>query len=324
MSSDEQIDVEDVIESTSEVADVVESGSDSGQEQIDAASDDDEVVSESEESEDEKQQEAPQPAAVQAKAAPTPATSGPTQIKPAAASVAAPASSAPVVVSQQEAAESQDDDDVVEINSVCVLSQLRANSVYQHASRVFHWRDPVESGLVFAIVSFFYFLITFGEYSVVTLVSYLLLTGLLVSGLYVNGTLLYAAIKNKQPVHPFRHMIGRPISLSVEDAEPYVELVAILFNGFVSQITELYFCTNNVMSLLFVFVLSIVGGFGTVFSGPTLLFLVSLGFFVWPRLYEEKQSQIDQLVGVALGHVNQVVAQVQSKIPGAKKSTKIE
>jgi hypothetical protein len=52
---------------------------------------------------------------------------------------------------------------------------------------------------------------------------------------------------------------------------------------------------------------------------------VSLGFFVWPRLYEEKQREIDHLLGIAMGHVRQVLAQVQAKIPGAqKKSTKIE
>jgi Reticulon len=71
---------------------------------------------------------------------------------------------------------------------------------------VFHWRDPVESGLVFVIVCFFYCLLSFGEYSVITLVSYLLLTGLLVSGLYVNGTLLYASIQKKKAVHPFRYV----------------------------------------------------------------------------------------------------------------------
>jgi hypothetical protein len=48
------------------------------------------------------------------------------------------------------------------------------------------WTDLVKSGLIFAIGCFFFFLVIVGEYSVLTLTSYMALTVLTVSFVYLK------------------------------------------------------------------------------------------------------------------------------------------
>jgi threonine/homoserine efflux transporter RhtA len=40
---------------------------------------------------------------------------------------------------------------------------------------------------------------------------------------------------------------------------------------------------------------------------------------VWPRIYQEKQADIDRVYGIALAHLNQYYDLVISKLPLGKK-----
>jgi threonine/homoserine efflux transporter RhtA len=46
---------------------------------------------------------------------------------------------------------------------------------------------------------------------------------------------------------------------------------------------------------------------------------VFLAAFVWPRIYQEKQADIDRVYGIALAHLNQYYDLVISKLPLGKK-----
>ena len=68
-----------------------------------------------------------------------------------------------------------------------------------------HWNDPVQSALVFGIGNFFFFLITYGEYSVLTLFSYLALALIFVCGGYVYVTMLRAHFNKEKAENPFQY-----------------------------------------------------------------------------------------------------------------------
>ena len=72
-------------------------------------------------------------------------------------------------------------------------------------SALVHWNDPVQSALVFGIGNFFFFLITYGEYSVLTLFSYLALALIFVCGGYVYVTMLRAHFNKEKAENPFQY-----------------------------------------------------------------------------------------------------------------------
>jgi accessory gene regulator protein AgrB len=80
-------------------------------------------------------------------------------------------------------------------------------------SSILHWNDPVQSALLFGIGNFFFFLITYGDYTVLSLFAYLDLALLFVAGVYANGTLLRAYLKKEKYENPFSYVINLPLSM---------------------------------------------------------------------------------------------------------------
>ena len=64
--------------------------------------------------------------------------------------------------------------------------------------------------------------------------------------------------------------------------------------------------------MVYFYLAGVVGGW---FSGETVLYLTGLVAFVWPRLYEEKQKEIDQLYAIASAQIVQYYNLAISKIP---------
>jgi len=56
---------------------------------------------------------------------------------------------------------------------------------------------------------------------------------------------------------------------------------------------------------------------GDWFSGITLLYLGTLASFIWPRLYEEKKTEIDHWFNIALTEGDKYLQLALSKLPPA-------
>jgi len=196
---------------------------------------------------------------------------------------------------------------------------IKKNPLYSEASKVFHWRDPVRSGLLFGIFNFFFFLWTWGEYSLVTIVSYLLLTTLCICLGYANYVVLKASwLQGSREENPFsKRFKDANFHISREIVDQHVTTLIDLINTTVDQLRDVYFCTDNILSLRFALYFYLAATVGNWFSGATLLYLVTLGFFVWPRLYEEKQKEIDQFWGIAVSQCNTYYQLGISKLPPA-------
>jgi len=197
------------------------------------------------------------------------------------------------------------------------ISILRSNPLYTDVSNVFHWREPLRSGLLFGIFNFVFLLITWGGYSVVTLISYLFLALIVVCFSYVNFVVLKAKwISGKAAENPLQERFKTTdFHVSKEIAEKHLNTVLELTNITIDSCREVLYCTNVILSLqaaAMCYATATVGGW---FAGATLLYLVVLGFFIWPRLYEEKQKEIDALYAVALTHLNNYYQLALSKIP---------
>jgi len=198
---------------------------------------------------------------------------------------------------------------------------LQRNPLYSEASRVLHWRDPVRSGLIFGIISFVYFLLSFGDYSIVTLTSYLLLTLLIAAFGYSQAIQLRATwLQGKKAENPLVALCGQEdCHITKQQAEKHLETVLDLTNLTFDHLKEVFLVTDIALSLKWAVAFYVLASVGNWFSGLTLAYLVTLGLFVWPRLYEEKHTEIDQYYGLAVHHASIYLDQahtfIVAKIP---------
>lgn len=196
-------------------------------------------------------------------------------------------------------------------------SILRANPLYPEAEKIVHWRDPIKSGLLFGIFNFFYFLITFGEYSFLTLVSYLLLALLSVCFGYVNYVVLRASwFQGKRVDNPLKERFRNAnFHVSKNTAEQHLQTVVDLINTTIDKCRDAFYVSNNIATLKVAAYLYAFAVLGKWFNDSTLLYLAVLGLFIWPRLYEEKQKEIDQVYALAVAEISKYYQLALSKVP---------
>jgi len=201
------------------------------------------------------------------------------------------------------------------------LSIVRASPLYVDASKLFHWRDPVKSGLLFGMLNLFYYELYFEDYTLLTLVSYILLALLVLSFGFVQYVVLKARyLQGRNVDNPFKARFkNSTFHVSRSTIVQHVDTVLDLLNLTIDLVREVYYCTNFFLSLQAAFFLYLVATVGGWFCGLTLVYLVLLGFFVWPRLYEEKHTEIDQIWGqvyvVASTQLDNALKVGLSKIP---------
>jgi hypothetical protein len=197
-----------------------------------------------------------------------------------------------------------------------ITSALRTNPLYSEVSYLLHWRDPIRTGLLFGIFNFTFFLITYGEYSVVTLAAYLVLALLVAAFGYANGSILYAkyiqglSIENPLSV---RWSNSEPIPRYV--AEKHLNSLVNVVNAVLEISRDVFYVNFPILSIKVASIFLVLSLLGKWFSGLTLIYIDAIILFAWPRLYEEKQKEIDQYWKLINTHIDTYVNLALSKIP---------
>jgi len=197
------------------------------------------------------------------------------------------------------------------------ITAVKSSPFYPQISTILHWNDPVQSALLFGIGNFFFFLITFGEYSVLTLLCYLALALICICGAYANGVMLIAHFKKERVENPFLIKLKNPYIATNFALEPHADCIIGLVNDFLDTSRSVLYFTDNLYSLKVGALLWIL----SVFSFTSLLYIVFLTAFTWPRIYREKKVQIDQAYDLACSKICFYLNQVTSKLPWFKVKT---
>jgi len=199
------------------------------------------------------------------------------------------------------------------------LAIISSDPFFGEASRIVHWRDPVKTGLLFGIFNFFFFLSTFAEYSLLTMFSYLLLALVGICFGYSNYVVLKASwLQGKRVENPFKERFkDATFHISRQTAEQHLTTVLDIVNLTIDNLREVFYCTDTLLSLRFALYCYLGATIGNWFSGPTLLYLGMLFSFIWFRLYEEKQKEIDQFYNIAKSQANVYFQLAISKLPPA-------
>uniref|UniRef100_A0A672Z896 Reticulon n=1 Tax=Sphaeramia orbicularis TaxID=375764 RepID=A0A672Z896_9TELE len=164
------------------------------------------------------------------------------------------------------------------------------------ALQLIHWKEPKKSALAFGLSLLV--LISMATLSVISVVSYLLLTCLCITITFRVYKSVIQAVQKSNEGHPFKSLLDRDISLSADAVRQIADQVIVHLNQFSFQTRRLLLVEDLVDSLKLAAVMWVMTHVGAVFNGLTILILADIIFFTSPLIYQKKKTQIDQYLNL--------------------------
>uniref|UniRef100_A0A8P4KD67 Reticulon n=1 Tax=Dicentrarchus labrax TaxID=13489 RepID=A0A8P4KD67_DICLA len=152
------------------------------------------------------------------------------------------------------------------------------------ALQLIHWKEPKKTAAAFSVSLLV--LVSVATLSVISVVSYLLLTCLCVT-------------------ITFRSLLERDISVSSEAVRLVVDQSLVHLNWFSCQTRRLLLVEDLVDSLKLAAVMWMMTYVGAVFNGVTILILADIIFFTTPLIYQKKKTQIDHYIELIQSRVEE-------------------
>uniref|UniRef100_A0A2K5RES7 Reticulon n=1 Tax=Cebus imitator TaxID=2715852 RepID=A0A2K5RES7_CEBIM len=182
-----------------------------------------------------------------------------------------------------------------------VLARLLTNfSVHD----LIFWRDVKKTGFVFGTTLIM--LLSLAAFSVISVVSYLILALLSVTISFRVYKSVIQAVQKSEEGHPFKAYLDVDITLSSEAFHNYMNAAMVHINRALKLIIRLFLVEDLVDSLKLAVFMWLMTYVGAVFNGITLLIL-------------GKMTQIDHYVGIARDQTKSIVEKIQAKLPGIAK-----
>ncbi|XP_059001263.1 reticulon-3 isoform X1 [Mustela lutreola] len=179
------------------------------------------------------------------------------------------------------------------------------------------WRDVKKTGFVFGTT--LVMLLSLAAFSVISVISYLILALLSVTISFRVYKSVIQAVQKSEEGHPFKAYLDVDITLSSEAFHNYVNAAMVHINRALKLIIRLFLVEDLVDSLKLAVFMWLMTYVGAVFNGITLLILAELLVFSVPIVYEKYKTQIDHYVGIARDQTKSIVEKIQAKLPGIAK-----
>ncbi|XP_021562186.1 reticulon-3 [Carlito syrichta] len=179
------------------------------------------------------------------------------------------------------------------------------------------WRDVKKTGFVFGTTLIM--LLSLAAFSVISVISYLILALLSVTISFRVYKSVIQAVQKSEEGHPFKAYLDVDITLSSEAFHNYMNAAMLHVNRALKLIIRLFLVEDLVDSLKLAVFMWLMTYVGAVFNGITLLILAELLIFSVPIVYEKYKTQIDHYVGIARDQTKAVVEKIQAKLPGIAK-----
>ncbi|KAK7930314.1 hypothetical protein WMY93_006709 [Mugilogobius chulae] len=190
------------------------------------------------------------------------------------------------------------------------------------ALRLVQWEEPKKSGAAFFLS--LTVLVSMATLSVISVVSYLLLTCLCCTITFRVYKAVIQALQKSDEGHPFRSLLERDLELTQDSVRQFSDQTRIYLNRFLVQTRRLLLVQDLVDSLKFAGVMWILTFIGAVFNGLTLLIIADVVAFTGPLLYQKNKVQVDQFVEKTQKKLDLALLRLQDKLPGAVKKLKPE
>jgi hypothetical protein len=148
--------------------------------------------------------------------------------------------------------------------------------------------EPVKSGLIFASINLFFYLITWGEYTLLSLGFYGIAVGLFISMAYTQFQIKIKSVQN-----PLNDRFSGNFKIAPEVEEANLAIAHDLLDVSTKYVTDLVLCKNLGRSIRAVFVSYILSSIFGWFEIVTLIWLASFLAFAIPPVYQMQKELID-------------------------------
>nr|XP_040041509.1 reticulon-3-B-like isoform X1 [Gasterosteus aculeatus aculeatus]XP_040041510.1 reticulon-3-B-like isoform X1 [Gasterosteus aculeatus aculeatus] len=190
------------------------------------------------------------------------------------------------------------------------------------ALQLFHWKEPKKSLVAFGLSLLV--LVSVATLSVISVVSYLLLTCLCVTITFRVYKSVIQAVKKSDEGHPFRSLLETDMSVSLESARMLTDRSLVHLNWLTCQTRRLLLVEDLVDSLKLAAVMWMMTYVGAIFNVVTILILADIMFFSTPLIYQKKKEQIDRYIELIKSRVEEMRQKMKYRLPGAVGRTKAE
>uniref|UniRef100_A0A0H2UHX1 Reticulon n=1 Tax=Rattus norvegicus TaxID=10116 RepID=A0A0H2UHX1_RAT len=152
------------------------------------------------------------------------------------------------------------------------------------------WRDVKKTGFVFGTTLIM--LLSLAAFSVISVVSYLILALLSVTISFRVYKSVIQAVQKSEEGHPFKAYLDVDITLSSEAFHSYMNAAMVHVNKALKLIIRLFLVEDLVDSLKLAVFMWLMTYVGAVFNGITLLILAELLVFSVPIVYEKLTTML--------------------------------
>jgi len=180
------------------------------------------------------------------------------------------------------------------------------------------WRDLYQSLLV--STSLLLLFISVSVFSVITVLSYLLLATLTVSFCFHFYWQAVCTVKKSNAEMPLKKYMNQPVTVDAATVHRYADLAATQLSTLAVEARKILFVEDVLCSFKCVLVLWCMTYIGGWFNGTTLLITATVVVFTVPKLYSTYQTEIDHVVGVAHQKCRDVWTMVESRFTSKKQA----
>jgi hypothetical protein len=179
--------------------------------------------------------------------------------------------------------------------------------------RLIYWVELQRTCGVFGGILFLFLSLRY--YSVIGVVTTFALSLLVVAFLYRIGMTIVKAVQKTSAEHPFKHLLEEKIEIPEECTLKLANKVRCYINCSIRELQALFLVKDTVASLKAMVMFWLVSYIASCINFLTICTLGTIAVFTLPKLYEEKQAEIDQLYTLAMSKTCMVCGLIEDKLP---------
>lgn len=198
------------------------------------------------------------------------------------------------------------------LKSPLALWMMKQN-LHPQVINLLYWVELQRTAGVFGGILFL--LLSLRFYSVIGVITTFALSLLVVAFLYRIGMTIVKAVQKTSAEHPFKHLLEEKIELSEEAAQKLASDLRVCINERIRQAQCLFLVKDTVASLKAMVMFWLVSYIAGCVNFLTLCILGTIVVFTVPKLYEEKQAEIDQIFSLVMSKTCMVCGIIEQKLP---------
>jgi len=158
-------------------------------------------------------------------------------------------------------------------------------------------------------------LLSLRSYPLIVVATTTMLALLVVAFLYRIGMTILKAVQKSTGEHPFKNLLEDNIEIPEELMEKYASKARIVINEGIRKLQCLFLVQDTVASLKAMIICWLISYVATCVNFLTLCIFATAVVFTVPKLYEEKQKEVDQLLVLAMEKGCVALSALEQKLP---------